>query len=132
MANTSKPRNNIIEFFRFIYSLLVVGYHVQHSYEDDIYDIFENGAIAVEYFFLLSGYFLARSLERLAKDEKTNIFLKLYYFMKNKVTALLNVHFLSIIAIIIIIACCDPEPFADKFVPGIPSIFLVHMIIVWS
>ena len=132
MAKPSKPRNNIVEFFRFIYSLLVVGYHVQMTYEDDVYDLFENGAIAVEYFFLLSGYFLARSLEKLAKDEKTNIFLKIYYFMKNKITALLNVHFLSIIAIIIIIACCDPEPFVDKFVPGIPSIFLVHMIIVWS
>ena len=132
MAKPSKPRNNIVEFFRFIYSLLVVGYHVQMTYEDDVYDLFENGAIAVEYFFLLSGYFLARSLEKLAKDEKTNIFLKIYYFMKNKITALLNVHFLSIIAIIIIIACCDSKPFADKFLPGIPSIFLVHMIIVWS
>ena len=132
MTKPSKPRNNIVEFFRFIYSLLVLGYHVQLSYDDDVYDIFENGAIAVEYFFLLSGYFLARSLEKLAKDEKTNIFLKLYYFMKNKITALLNVHILAIIAIVIIIACCDTKSFVDKFVPGIPSIFLVHMIIVWS
>jgi len=132
MAKPSKPRNNIVEFFRFIYSLLVVGYHVQMSYENDVYDLFENGAIAVEYFFLLSGYFLARSLEKLAKDEKTNIFLKIYYFMKNKITALLNVHFLSIIVMIIIIAFCDSKPFVDKFIPGIPSIFLVHMIIVWS
>ena len=37
MAKPSKPRNNIVEFFRFIYSLLVVGYHVQMSYEDDVY-----------------------------------------------------------------------------------------------
>ena len=132
MTKPSKPRNNIVEFFRFIYSFLVLGYHVQLSYDDDVYDIFENGAIAVEYFFLLSGYFLARSLEKLAKDEKTNIFLKLYYFMKNKITALLNVHILAIIAIVIIIACCDTKSFVDKFVPGIPSIFLVHMIIVWS
>ena len=132
MAKPSKPRNNIVEFFRFIFSLLVVGYHVQMTYEDDVYDIFENGAIAVEYFFLLSGYFLARSLEKLAKDEKTNFFLKIYYFMKNKITALLNVHVLAIVAIIIVIACCDTKSFADIFVPGIPSIFLVHMIIVWS
>ena len=132
MPKASKPRNNLVELFRFIYSLLVLGYHVQMSYEDDVYDIFENGAIAVEFYFLLSGYFLARSLEKLSKDEKTNIFLKVYYFMKNKVTALLNVHFLAIVAIIIIIACCDTDSFLDKFLPGIPSIFLVHMIIVWS
>ena len=52
--------------------------------------------------------------------------------MKNKITALLNVHFLSIIVVIIIIASCDSKNFVDKFLPGIPSIFLVHMIIVWT
>ena len=48
-SNQKKPRNNIIEFGRFIYSLLVLGYHVQFSYSDDKIDIFENGALAVEY-----------------------------------------------------------------------------------
>ena len=127
-----KPRNNIIEFGRFIYSLLVLGYHVQFSYDDEKVDIFENGALAVEYYFLLSGYFLARSLEKLSKDDKNNIFMKIYLFMKNKITALLNVHILSIIVVIIIIACCDTKNFKDKFVPGIPSIFLVQMFIVWT
>ena len=127
-----KPRNNIIEFGRFIYSLLVMGYHVQFSYDDDKVDIFENGALAVEYYFLLSGYFLSRSLEKIAKDEKNNIFKKYFYFMKNKITALLNVHVLSIIVVIIIIASCDTKNFVDKFLNGLPSIFLVQMIIVWA
>ena len=128
----AKPRNNIIEFGRFIYSLLVLGYHVQFSYDDDKVDIFENGALAVEYYFLLSGYFLSRSLEKIAKDEKNNIFIKYFYFMKNKITALLNVHVLSIIVVIIIIASCDTKNFVDKFLDGLPSIFLVQMIIVWA
>jgi peptidoglycan/LPS O-acetylase OafA/YrhL len=58
--------------------------------------------------------------------------MKTFYFMKNKITALLNVHILSIIVVIIIIAACDSKNFKDKFVPGIPSIFLVQMIIVWT
>ena len=132
MQKNSKPRNNLIEFFRFIYSLLVMGYHIQFSYSDDKIDIFENGALAVEFFFILSGYFLPRSLEKIIKDEKTNFIKKVFYFMKNKVTALLNVHLIAIVAVIIIIACCDKSSFFDKFLPGIPSIFLVHMIIVWS
>ena len=131
-SNQKKPRNNIIEFGRFIYSLLVLGYHVQFSYSDDKIDIFENGALAVEYYFLLSGYFLSRSLEKLSKDTKNNLFMKTFYFMKNKITALLNVHIVSIIVVIIIIAACDSKNFKDKFVPGIPSIFLVQMIIVWT
>lgn len=132
MAKPSKPRNNIVELGRFIYSLLVLGYHVQFSYNDDKIDFFENGALAVEFYFLLSGYFLARSLEKLVKDEKTSFIKKVYFFMKNKITALLNVHVVAIIAVIIIILCFDIHSFLDKFLPGIPSIFLVHMVIVWS
>ena len=132
MAKPSRPRNNIVELGRFIYSLLVLGYHVQMSYSDEKIDPFENGALAVEFYFLLSGYFLARSLEKLSKDEKTSFIKKYYLFMKNKITALLNVHLLSIIVVIIIIACFDTKNFKDIFLPGIPSIFLVHMIIVWS
>ena len=93
MSKPSKPRNNIVELGRFIYSLLVLGYHVQFSYSDDNVDLFENGALAVEFYFLLSGYFLARSLEKLSKDEKTGLLKKVYLFMKNKITSLLNVHF---------------------------------------
>jgi peptidoglycan/LPS O-acetylase OafA/YrhL len=132
MVKASKSRNNIVELGRFIYSLLVLGYHVQFSYKDDKIDPFENGALAVEYFFLLSGYFLSRSLEKLAKDDKNSFFKKYFYFMKNKVTALLNVHILSIVVVIIIIACFDSNNFLDIFLNGIPSIFLVHMIIVWK
>ena len=132
MAKPSKPRNNIVELFRFIYSLLVLGYHIQFSYKDEKVDPFENGALAVEFYFLLSGYFLARSLEKISKDTQTNYFLKIYYFMKNKITALLNVHILSIVAAIIVYACCDKKKFWDIFLPGIPSIFLVHMIMVWN
>jgi peptidoglycan/LPS O-acetylase OafA/YrhL len=132
MAKASKPRNNLVELGRFVYSLLVLGYHVQFSYSDDEVDFFENGALAVEFYFLLSGYFLARSLEKLVKDDKTTFFKKVYFFMKNKITALLNVHFLSIIVVIIIILCFDISSFWDKFLNGIPSIFFVQMAIVWS
>ena len=129
----AKLRNNIIELGRFIYSLLVVGYHIQLSYDEDNKNIdpFECGALAVEYYFILSGYFLARSLEKISADQNTSFFMKYFNFMKNKIKSLLNVHILSIIAVIIIIACCDTKNFVDKFVPGITSIFLVHMIVAW-
>ena len=56
--------------------------------------------------------------------------MKYYNFMKNKVKGLLNVHIIAIVAVINIIASCDSKNFLDKFLPGIPSIFLVHMIVV--
>lgn len=50
--------------------------------------------------------------------------------MKNKIKALLNVHIVSIIAVLIIIASCDSKNFVDKFLNGLPNIFLVQMIII--
>ena len=82
-------------------------------------------------FFFLSGYFLARSLEKLSTIKKTSFLRKYYIFMKNKITSLLNLHIIAIIAVIIIIACCYTKNFVDKFFPGITSIFLVHMIVVY-
>ena len=52
--------------------------------------------------------------------------------MKNKITALLNVHLVANVVMIIILACCETSNFGKKFVNGIPSLFLVHMIIVWA
>ena len=52
--------------------------------------------------------------------------------MKSKVESLLNVHIIEIIVAIIIIASCDSKNFVDKFEPGITSIFLVYMIVVWT
>lgn len=129
----SKQRNNIIELGRFVYSLLVVGYHIQLSYdeEDKSVDPFECGALAVEYYFFLSGYFLARSLGKLSLDNKMSFIKKYYTFMKNKIKALLTVHFIAIIAILIIIACCDKKNFVNKLLPGITSIFLVQMAVVY-
>ena len=129
----ARKRNNIIELGRFIYSLIVVGYHIQLSYDVENKDIdpFECGALAVEYYFFLSGYFLVRSLEKLSTDNETTFFRKYYNFMKSKIVSLLNVHFIAIIAVIIIIACCDTENFVDKFLPGITSIFLVQMVVVY-
>ena len=129
----AKKRNNIIELGRFIYSLVVLGYHVQLSYDEEnkTVDPFECGALSVEFFFFLSGYFLARSLEKLSTDKETSLFKKYYFFMKNKISALLNIHFIAIVAVIVIIACCDTKNFLDKFLPGITSIFLVQMIVVY-
>lgn len=44
-----KNRNVIIELARFLFSILVVGYHVQMSMNNTAADFFENGALAVEF-----------------------------------------------------------------------------------
>lgn len=43
-----------------------MGFHVQlYHYPEDETDAFECGAVSVEFFFVLSGFFLPRSLEKI-------------------------------------------------------------------
>ena len=58
MAKPSKPRNNLVELFRFIYSLLVMGFHVQlYHYPEDEIDAFECGAVSVEFSLFYPDFF---------------------------------------------------------------------------
>ena len=73
-------RNNLVELERFLYSILVVGYHIQSAYlhGDGRTNFFQNGSSAVEFFFLISGYFMARSIEKIINKESPISFLKLF------------------------------------------------------
>lgn len=51
-------RNGEIEWWRFIASLMIIDFHFPRPY------LFPGGRIGVEFFFLLSGYFLAASAMR--------------------------------------------------------------------
>lgn len=128
----AKQRNNLVEFARFLFSLLVVGYHVQMTWAGDKLSIFEGGALAVEFFFLISGYFLARSIEKIASNEKSNVLLDTGKFMWGKVKGILPVHAVAIIGIIVVILCTRLSSAGDMIVKGLPSIFLVHMAVVWD
>ena len=100
-------RNNLVEFARFLFSVLVIGYHVQMSFSGNGIDWFENGALAVEFFFLISGYFLARSIEKINAKENGNVALDSCRFMGNKVKGVLPVHLTAIVLMIIVLLACD-------------------------
>ncbi len=128
----AKQRNNIVELMRFLFSLLVVGYHVQMTWAGDKLSIFEGGALAVEFFFLISGYFLARSIEKIAAKEKSNFLIETGKFMWGKTKSILPVHLVAIAGIIVVILCTRLNIAGDMIVKGLPSVFLVHMAVVWD
>lgn len=126
-----KTRNNLVEFARFLFSMLVIGYHVQASFSTSKTDFFEWGALAVEFFFIVSGFFFAKSIEKYALQDGN--FLKSYgKFMIGKIKGILPTHTIAIVAVLIIIACCDTQSFSQKFLQGLPSIFLVQMVVTWN
>ena len=127
-------RNNLVELARFLFSILVVGYHIQMTFLGDGINFFENGALAVEFFFLISGYFLARSIEKISAKENYNPALESCRFMGNKIKGILPTHLTAIIAVIVVILACNFNlaNSGNIILNGLPSIFLVQMVGVWT
>ena len=78
-----KNRNGSIEFFRFLFCLQVLLLHFYHAgfmYKEHDRLPFAGGAIAVEFFFILSGYLFAKSyenhLDNLREESTTLSFFK--------------------------------------------------------
>ncbi len=56
-------RNGKIELMRFLFSVMVALYHLKCILKDDL-TVFSNGFMAVEFFFIVSGYLMAKSLSK--------------------------------------------------------------------
>ncbi len=65
---TAKSRNGAIDFLKFIFSLMVVQFHSSNLTKIKTTP-FVGGAIAVEFFFLVSGYLMAASISRYKENE---------------------------------------------------------------
>lgn len=64
-----KIRNGLIDFYRFIFALIIVSYHSHHLYERALGEIpFIGGDSAVEFFFILSGFFLMKKASQNSSD----------------------------------------------------------------
>lgn len=71
-------RNGKIELIRFLFAIAIVLYHAQKHYMDvakDSLDLafFARGYIGVEFFFLLAGFFMAKSIYRKTHDGDGNL-----------------------------------------------------------
>lgn len=125
-------RNNLVELERFIYSLLVVGYHVQAAYASDKTFFFENGANAVEFFFVVSGYFFARSIEKVNSKEEKNVFYDTFEFMKNKIKTIFVAHIVISVIMMLFGMIVSIQSFPKMLLNGLPGLFLIQMAICWK
>ena len=74
-------RNGKIELMRFIMSLFVIIYHAESTINEDFYPRFfdiitlsKHGCMGVEFFFLLSGFFMAKSAEKEYNIKRNYVF----------------------------------------------------------
>lgn len=65
-----KKHNGIISFWKFAFCLIILIFHVGEAAPKGHFILFKNGSIGVEFFFLVSGYFMAqKALKKNEKDE---------------------------------------------------------------
>lgn len=77
-----QKRNDLIEFYRFLFAMNVVKNHGYFPYQGSY---FSPGRISVEFFFVLSGWFLVKSLD---KYMHLPYWKGLFLFIKNKLILL--------------------------------------------
>lgn len=70
--NKKKIRNGRIDFLRFFFALIVVLHHSRYLLGDDKC-IFLGGSLAVEFFFIVSGYLMISSISRMKPFDETEM-----------------------------------------------------------
>lgn len=130
-ATTIKTkRNGEIEFWRAVFCMIVFIYHV--SIDCSAYPtLFQKGQIGVEFFFLLSGLFMTRSIDT-KRDTASNKTLGLdsIKFVIRKYVAFFPYHlFAFVVGFIIYIQKFDFHiiDFCQKVLLVIPQFFLFHL-----
>ncbi len=89
----SKKRNGRIDFLRFLFAFIVLMHHSRYLLGDDNC-YFLGGSLGVEFFFLVSGYLMMASLEKIIQKnggeiKEKNLAYETIEFIKRKITSIL-------------------------------------------
>lgn len=121
----SNKRNCEIDFLRIIFCLAVVLTHFNAFFG---FGLFNRGTFGVEFFFLVSGYFMARSAEKITDDNYT---LNTLVFIKNKMMAFLPYYFGAVVVHFVVLRVfIEHRSLWDlgvHFVKLIPEAFFLQM-----
>ena len=93
-----KTKNGLIELLRFIFCIIVLVFHVFQDVNGGNYantidwrGLFRYGYLAVDFFFIVSGYFMANSISRMP-IEKADLLSETGFFMWKKIKVILPYH----------------------------------------
>ena len=125
-------KNCVTEILRFVLSIFVVGYHTRSIVDYGSNSLFQFGYFAVEFFFILSGFLLARSLERAYTAERFRLLPDTGRFMWRKIKSFLPFHLVAVVLMMIVIAAFDTSSFAARMESGWTGIFLLQSAVVWT
>ena len=140
MSNT-KQKNGKIEFLRFVFCICVVFFHYYKYIMDKSpakgidFRFFPNGAIAVEFFFLVSGYLMGmsiyKSIHNTALSHNDRVVSKDYVsFISKKIFSIFPYHAVGFVIVLATASLKDIGNWlgiAKDIVKSIPCFFLLDM-----
>lgn len=126
-------KNVNIELMRFLLSLFVLGYHTRLAADYGADPLFKFGYFAVEFFFVLSGFLLAGSLERAYSAPGRNLLADTGGFMWKKIRAILPYHIVAVVLMVAVVGAYDLAGLSERLASGgWTGIFLVQSAVVWT
>lgn len=99
-----KKHNGIISFWKFIFSIVIAFFHTNQFYADNVSPIFRLGYIAVEFYFIITGFYFAKKVLKESYNKK-NIGIETVKFTISKIKTfflpLLIIYVIQLIGIIV-------------------------------
>lgn len=83
-----KKRNYTIDFLKFVFSVVIVIFHAKNIILPGEKYMFVGGSIGVDFFFLVSGYFMAASAIKKGYNSQVGLGQDTFEFMKRKIGGL--------------------------------------------
>ncbi len=123
-----KKRNGKIDLMKFVFSVIVVFYHFACATKYT-YPLFVKGYLAVEFFFIVTGYLFASSVSKLTYSRDT-IAKDSINFMKKKIIPIIPYHIFTCLGAFIVFICMhywDGELITKKILHSIPDLLFVQM-----
>lgn len=139
--NFSLRRNGKIELLRFFFCICVLLFHIQKyilTYSSvskgDFFSFFQHGSIGVEFFFLLSGFLMAKSIYRKINEQenysKRDFVKDNLLFIKKKYLSIFPQHLIAFIITFYVIIVSDGlglKKIILYAIDSIPNLFLFQM-----
>ena len=131
-------RNGKVDFLRFVFSIVVMLFHIRGKYHIKIlYDgfitltFFNRGNLGVEFFFVLSGFLMARSVFHAnQQNRELSVARSTTQFIKRKFIPLMPMN-IAATGILFIISCVLGNlsfiPALEKLLRAIPGLFFIQI-----
>ena len=120
-------RNYTVDFLKFIFAVIVMLYHSNSMTVFEEKYIFINGRIGVEFFFIVSGYFMCVSAER--AGTYNDLGEETFNFIKHKISALMPnfiiAYFIAFIVYHFNAGISDPAVYVLHIIESLPDLFLI-------